>query len=158
VTAMLRRRLVALGMLAAAGWAGAAPSDDADDQALLADADYAAAAAALKTGDAATALPRLLMAMKRFPDNANVHNELGFAYRRLKRMDDAFRHYRRALEIDPGHRSAHEYIGEAYLIVNDLGAAERHLGSLRAICLLPCEEMRDLEKAIAQHRIRALVR
>jgi Flp pilus assembly protein TadD len=161
MTAMLRRRLAALAVLvvlATVQPASAAPSDDADDQALLADADYVAAVTALKAGDAATALQRLLLALKRFPDNANVHNELGFAYRSLKRMDDAFRHYRRALDIDPAHRSAHEYIGEAYLMVNDVGAAERHLASLRSICLLPCEEMRDLDKAIAEHRKRGAAR
>jgi Flp pilus assembly protein TadD len=152
---MLRRRSAALALLAAAAWgARAAPSDDGDDQALLADPDYAAAIAALKAGNAAAALPRLQQALKRFPDNANLHNELGFAYRSIKQMDPAFAHYRRALEINPQHRSAHEYIGEAYLMVGDLPAAQRHLASLRAICLLPCEEMRDLEKAIAEHRAR----
>jgi Flp pilus assembly protein TadD len=149
---MLRRRTAALGLLAAAWGAHAAPSDDADDQALLADPDYAAAVVALKAGNSAAALPRLVQALKRFPDNANLHNELGFAYRNARQMDKAFEHYRRALDINPQHRSAHEYIGEAYLMVGNVAAAERHLASLRSICLLPCEELRDLEKAIASHR------
>lgn len=143
---------MALGLVAA-GWSRAAPSDDGDNQALLADRDYAAALAALKAGDAAAALPRLQQALKRFPDHADVHNELGFAHRRLKQLDQAFRHYRRALEINPRHRGAHEYIGEAYLMVGNRPAAERHLASLRSICILSCEELRDLEKAIAEHRI-----
>ena len=151
---MLRRGFVALGLMAAAWGSRAAPSDEADDQALLADQDYAAALAALKAGNAAAALPRLEQALKRFPDHADVHNELGFAHRSLKQLDKAFQHYRRALEINPLHRGAHEYIGEAYLIVGNRLAAERHLASLRSICVLPCEELRDLEKAIAEHRIR----
>jgi Flp pilus assembly protein TadD len=151
---MLRRQFAALGLAAAMDPLGAAPSDDGEDQALVADPDYAAAAAALKAGDVGRAVPRLLQALKRFPDNANLHNELGFAYRNLKQFDQAFVHYRRALAINPQHRGAHEYIGEAYLMVGDLPAAERHLASLRSICLLPCEEMRDLEKAIADHRAR----
>ncbi|MEO6626739.1 MAG: tetratricopeptide repeat protein [Burkholderiaceae bacterium] len=76
----------------------------------------------------------------------------------LKQLDKAFEHYRRALAINPQHRSAHEYIGEAYLMVNDVPAAERHLDSLRAICVLPCEELRDLEKAITEYRSRATSR
>lgn len=155
---MLRRRFAALLLAAAAGGLRAAPSDDGDDQALLADRDYAAGVAALRAGNAGAALPRLVQALKRFPDNANLHNELGFAYRNVKQLEKAFEHYRRALAINPQHRSAHEYIGEAYLMVGDLAAAERHLASLRSICLLPCEEMRDLEKAIFEHRARGAPR
>ena len=152
MTQVVRRGVVALGLAAALSWSGAAPSGDGDDQALQDDEDYAAAITALKAGNAAAALPRLKQALKRFPDHADVHNELGFANRRLKQFDEAFQHYRRALEINPLHRGAHEYIGEAYLLVGNRAAAERHLASLRSICILSCEELRDLEKAIAEHR------
>src|SRR3972149_10628655 len=33
-------------------------------------------------------------------------------------MDLAFKYYERALAINPRHRGAHEYVGEAYLSVN----------------------------------------
>ncbi len=148
-----RRTFVALLLAHAPQWSGAAPSDDGDDQALLADQDYAAALAALKSGDAAAALPRLESALRRFPDNADVHNEVGYAHRRLRHLDKAFEHYKRALSINPNHRGAHEYIGEAYLMAGDVPSAERHLAALRSICVLSCEELRDLEKAIAAHRI-----
>lgn len=155
---MLRRRFAAMALAAVAGTAAGAPGDDGDDQALLADQDHAAGVAALRAGHAGAALSRLVQALKRFPDNANLHNELGFAYRNLKQFDPAFEHYRRALAINPQHRSAHEYIGEAYLMVGNLPAAERHLAALRSICLLPCEEMRDLEKAISGYRARGAPR
>ena len=158
MTGVSRRVLVALGLGATAGPLLAAPSADGDDQALLADPDYTAALAALKAGDAAAAVPRLQQALKRFPDSADVHNELGYAHRKLKQLDKAFLHYRRALEIDPRHRGAHEYIGEAYLMAGDVAAAERHLASLRAICVLSCEELRELEQAIAEHRSRGVRR
>lgn len=138
--------------------AGAVQSEDSDDQALLADADYAAGRAALKAGDAAAALRRFQAALKRFPDAADLHNELGFTHRKLRQMDKAFEHYRRALAIKPDHRGAHEYIGEAYLMVNDLAGAERHLAALRSICVLPCEELNELGQAIADHRARAASR
>jgi hypothetical protein len=60
--------------------------------------------------------------------------------------------YRRALELNPRHRGAHEYAGEAYLMVGDLARAEEHLTALRRICLLPCEELGDLEREIAAYR------
>ena len=138
--------------------AGAAPSDDADDQALLQDEDYVAGLAALKAGDAGAALRRFESALRRFPDSADLHNELGFAHRKLRQMDKAFEHYKRALMIEPRHRGAHEYIGEAYLMVGDVASAEKHLAALRSICLLPCEELTDLEKAITAHRAQAKAR
>ncbi len=146
----VRALWVALGLLG--GAALAAPSDDGDDQALLADADYVAGRAAIKAGDDALALERFQSALRRFPDAADVHNELGFAHRRLRQMDKAFEHYRRALALKPQHRGAHEYIGETYLAIGDLAGAQKHVAALRAICVLPCEELADLEKAVAQYQ------
>jgi hypothetical protein len=40
-------------------------------------------------------------------------------------------HYQRALTLSPRHRGAHEYVGEAYLIVNNLGATTDLLDPLR---------------------------
>jgi Flp pilus assembly protein TadD len=134
---------------------GAAPSDDANDQALLQDEDYVAGLAELKAGNARAALRRFESVQRRFPDSADLHNELGFAHRKLRQMGKAFEHYKRALMIEPRHRGAHEYIGEAYLMVGDVASAEKHLAALRSICLLPCEELTDLEQAISEHRAQA---
>ena len=135
-----------------AGAAMAAPSADENDQALNADQDYAAGRAALKAGDFNSALGKFQSALRRFPEATDLHNELGFTYRKLHQMDKAFEHYERALAIDPRHRGAHEYIGEAYLMVGDMANAEKHLAELRSICLMPCEELDDLRKAIAEHK------
>lgn len=66
-------------------------------------------------------------------------------------MDLVFKHYEEALRINPKHRAAHEYTGEAYLIVNDLPKAKQHLAALDRLCFLPCEEYRDLKKAVAAY-------
>ena len=153
----LRRRSWLIAAACAGPFALAAPSADSDDQALNADADYAAGLAALKARDLQAALARFQAALKRFPDSADLHNELGFTFRQLGRFEPAFEHYRRALAIDPRHRSAHEYIGEAYLLVGDVASAEKHLAALRSICTLPCEEMLDLQQAIEAHRRKAPV-
>ena len=58
------------------------------------------------------------------------------------------------MELNPRHRGAHEYLGETYLIVNDLRKAEEHLDALRRICLIPCEEYEDLKKQIEMYRAR----
>ena len=120
--------------------------------ALAEDADYVAGKRALERKDWDAAAKRLSQALVRHPDDADLHNELGYAYRHLRQMERAFVHYQRALALDPRHRGAHEYIGEAYLMVDDLAGAEKHLAALRGICLLRCDELEDLEKAIGGYR------
>jgi hypothetical protein len=61
------------------------------------------------------------------------------------------RHYQQALTLNPRHRSAHEHLGEAYLVYGDLPKAEEHLATLEQICLIPCEEYDDLKRAIAHY-------
>ena len=55
----------------------------------------------------------------------------------------AFKHYERALQLNPRHRGAHEYVGEAYLIVNNLRESRRTPRGVAEICLIPCEEFED---------------
>ena len=115
------------------------------------DADYAAGRRASEAKDWAEAVRRYQRAQVRNPDHADLHNSLGYAYRNLAQYEPALQHYRRAIEIDPRHRGAHEYIGETYLLLGDLPSAQRHLAALRAICVLPCEELTDLERAVAAY-------
>ena len=116
------------------------------------DPDYAAGKAAIEKKNWTEAVKRFQQTAVREPENADVQNFLGYAYRHLKQFDLAFKHYNRALALNPRHRGAHEYIGEAYLMVNDLPNAEKHLAALREICLLPCEELEDLDKAVQRYR------
>ncbi len=116
------------------------------------DTDYAAGKQALDRKNWPEAAKRFQQAALRDPENADLQNYLGYAHRNLKQFDLAFKYYKRALELSPRHRGAHEYIGEAYLMTGDLASAEKHLAALREICLLPCEELGDLEKAVAAYR------
>jgi len=129
----------------------AEPYEDTPDAAAR-DPDYAAGKAAMGKKNWAEAVKRFHLAALRDPDSADLHNYLGYSYRNLKQMSLAFKHYKRAIEINPRHRGAHEYIGEAYLMVNDLPGADKHLTALRQICLLQCEELADLEKAVKAYR------
>jgi tetratricopeptide (TPR) repeat protein len=69
----------------------------------------------------------------------------------LRQLDQATRHYQQALTLNPRHRSAHEHLGEAYLVQGDLAQAKEHLTALKQICLIPCVEYGDLERAIAEY-------
>ncbi|MDX1375637.1 MAG: hypothetical protein R3357_08755 [Burkholderiales bacterium] len=95
-------------------------------------------------------------ALARAPDNAEYHNRYAFALRKgpSPDMDLVFKHYREALRLDPEHRGAHEYIGEAYLLVGDLGKAKEHLAVLDRLCFFGCAEYDDLKKAVAAYEAR----
>ncbi len=83
--------------------------------------------------------------------NADYHNLYAYALRRsgTSDMDVVFKHYNEALRLDPKHRGAHEYIGEAYLLVGNVAKAKEHLSALDKICFFGCSEYTDLKKAIA---------
>jgi len=150
----MRVAAVLLAVWALGGAPCPAQADPVETDADLAasDQDYAAARQAIAAKQWEEAIARLRKAEVRNPDHADLQNYLGYAHRNLRQFDAAFRHYKRAIELEPRHRGAHEYIGEAYLMVGDVPNAEKHLAALRAICLLPCEELTDLEKAFAKHR------
>jgi len=111
--------------------------------------DYAAGKKAIEARDWNAAIKHFSAVAPRAPDNADVQNYLGYAYRNTGKLDAAFEHYLRALKLNPKHRGAHEYIGEAYLMVKNLAKAEEHLAALDRICLLPCEEYSDLKAKVA---------
>ena len=130
------------------------PTEEASKEGQL-DPDYAAGKAAIAAKDWSAAVRLLSSAALRDTRNADIENYLGYAYRQSGQLQPAFTHYQRALQINPRHRGAHEYIGEAYLLANNLTKAEEHLAALQGICLIPCEEYEDLKKAVADYRARA---
>ena len=131
--------------------AAAAPSTDPPRSA-PANPDYARAAELIEAEKFAEALPLLKKAEAAEPDNADVHNYLGYALRKLKRYDAALRHYKIALRIAPKHRGANEYLGELYLVLGDLAKAEERLAVLDKACLFGCEEYTELKDAIAAYK------
>ncbi len=87
------------------------------------------------------------------PGNADYHNLYAYAVRKgtNPNMDLVFQEYNEALRINPKHRGAHEYIGEAYLMVGNLAKAKEHLARLDSLCFFPCDEYTDLKKAVAAY-------
>jgi len=125
---------------------------DDDPAAAKLDPDYAAGKKAIETRNWQVAIKLLNSAALRDTRNADIQNYLGYAHRNSGQMEFAFKHYGRALQLNPRHRGAHEYVGEAYLLVDNLPKAEEHLAALHKICLIPCEEYDDLRKKIEVYR------
>jgi tetratricopeptide (TPR) repeat protein len=138
----------ALWGLAPAAWSAGSPGSAETP----ADPDFKAGVAAVKRQAWPEVLTRMNAVVQRDARNADAWNYLGYAYRHLGDMDKSFSHYDKALQIDPDHRGAHEYMGEAYLQVGKLAEAEAQVRALDKICWLPCEELRDLKAKVAAWR------
>ena len=110
---------------------------------------------AIDAKDWGKAMFELHQAAREEPRNADVHNLLGYTYRKRATPDlaKAFEHYNTALKLDPKHKGAHEYIGEAYLMDKKPAEAETHLARLEVLCgNKTCEEYADLAKSIADYK------
>jgi tetratricopeptide (TPR) repeat protein len=136
----------------AAGGGGGGGGANAED-ATPADPVIAAAKAAIAKKDWAAAQAGLKQALAANPNQADYHNLYAYSVRKGPNPDMAlvFTHYSEALRIDPKHRAAHEYSGEAYLQVDDIAKAKEHLAALDKLCRFGCEEYSDLKKAVARY-------
>jgi tetratricopeptide (TPR) repeat protein len=128
----------------------AAMGSDADWVQL--DPDFAAGKKALVAGDWNAAIAVLELAALRDPRNADIQNYIGYAHRRLRQLGPAMQHYQQALMFNRRHRSAHEHLGELYLVLGEPAKAEEQLAALENICLIPCDEYDDLQRAIAAYK------
>ena len=108
--------------------------------------------AAVKAEQWDQAIQRLNAYVARKPNDADAWNELAHAYRKSGDLDDAFKGYKKALQIDPKHRNAHEYLGEAYLQAGDLVRAEAESRTLDSLCSVPCEQSTDLKEEIRRYK------
>src|SRR5262245_56254522 len=115
------------------------------------DQDCAAGKKALFAEDWKGAIAALKLALLRDPRNADIHNYIGYAYRRLRKFGPAMQYYQQAIVLNRRHRSAHEHLGELYLVLGDPAKAEQQLATLEEICLIPCAETDDLKRAIATY-------
>jgi tetratricopeptide (TPR) repeat protein len=114
----------------------------AQDQAMV------AAVQAIEARQYARAIPMLEDLVARQPTNADAYNWLAYATRKNGDPARSIAIYQKALALDPKHLGAHEYIGEAYLALDDLARAKEHLARLNRLCFFGCEQYTDLKKAV----------
>ncbi len=104
---------------------------------------------AIKAEDFSTAYKLLSGEVKTSPKDADIHNLLGFSARKMGNYEESESHYTRALELDPKHKGALEYMGELYLTLNQPEKTEALRARLDDVCWLGCDELDDLDAAIA---------
>jgi cytochrome c-type biogenesis protein CcmH/NrfG len=130
----------ALGLLTAPAYAvDNMTSTDAPDltsvRAKLAAKDYAAALTELRD-------------LAEDVQQADVYNLLGFALRKTGDFKTSLTYYTKALEMQPDHKAAREYLGELYVETGNMEKAKEQLAALAKLCPGGCEEREDLQKAI----------
>jgi tetratricopeptide (TPR) repeat protein len=84
-------------------------------------------------------------------NNPQVLNLIGYSTRKLGNVDKGIDYYRQALSIDPGYTKARQYLGEAYLLKDDVAKAKEQLMEIADRCGGPCADYELLVKAIAAH-------
>jgi len=122
------------------------------------DADLERARDAIARQDWGGAQKILQVALDRDPKNADYHNLYAYSTRKGPNpdMSAVFKHYNEALALNPQHRGAHEYLGEAYLMVGNVAKAKEHLAQLDKLCFFGCTEYTDLKNAIGAYETKTV--
>ena len=91
------------------------------------------------------ALKYLIKANDKNPDQPDILNYLGFAYRKTGDLMMAEVYYLQGLKIDPNHIGINEYLGELYIKTNRIDLAKQRLEILKDCT---CEEYDELKELI----------
>lgn len=73
----------------------------------------------IQQGDLRGGLEKLLEASRLDPENANIHNELGLAYRDLGIYQNSIAHFKRALALKAEFPEAQNNLGTVYLLLKE---------------------------------------
>jgi tetratricopeptide (TPR) repeat protein len=94
------------------------------------------------------AIASLQAARATFGLHPDILTYLGFANRKLGRLESAESYYRQALAAAPKHKGATEYYGELMVERGDLAGAGAMLAKLDTICAFGCAEADELRRWI----------
>ena len=116
--------------------------------------DLSSVRAKIKAKDYKAAIAELTPMLATY-QHADVYNLMGFSLRKTGDHKQAYTFYRKALDFDPEHKGALEYLGELYVETGQVEKARENVVLLKKLCPGGCEELADLEQAIASAAPRA---
>jgi cytochrome c-type biogenesis protein CcmH/NrfG len=143
--------LTAMTLIAGLGVAPAfmpAPAYAVDNMSSTDAPDLTSVRAKIKAKDYTAALAEL-RDLAEDTQQADVYNLLGFTLRKTGDFKTSLTYYTKALELQPDHKAAREYLGELYVETGNLAKAKEQLAILAKLCPSGCEEREDLQKAIS---------
>ncbi|MGH8105591.1 MAG: tetratricopeptide repeat protein [Arenimonas sp.] len=112
------------------------------------DRAYLDAVSLINEGRYEDAIVQLNLSSQAFGPHPDILTYLGFANRKLGKLDIAEDYYRQALAAAPGHLGATEYYGELMLERGDLIGAQRMLTELENSCGFGCAQADELRRWI----------
>jgi cytochrome c-type biogenesis protein CcmH/NrfG len=142
--------LTAMTLVAGLGLAPAlmpAPAYAVDNMSSTDAPDLTSVRAKIKAKDYTAALAEL-RDLAEDTQQADVYNLLGFTLRKTGDLKTSLTYYTKALELQPDHKAAREYLGELYVETGNMAKAKEQLAILAKLCPTGCEEREDLQKAI----------
>ena len=118
--------------------------------------DLTSVRAKIKAKDFKTAIAELTPMLETH-QHADVYNLMGFSLRKSGDPKQAYTFYRKALDFDPEHKGALEYLGELYVETGQVDKARENVVLLKKLCPSGCEELADLEQAVASASAKASI-
>tara|TARA_B100000767_G_scaffold191732_1_gene178972 strand:- start:224 stop:715 length:492 start_codon:yes stop_codon:yes gene_type:complete len=91
------------------------------------------------------ALSLLIKSNEKIPNKADTLNYLGFTTRKLGDYAGGEKYYLQGLALEPNHKGINEYLGELYVVTNQMNLAKERLEVLK-IC--NCKEYDELKEII----------
>ncbi len=85
------------------------------------------------------------------PNDPRILNYMGYSNRKLGRVEEGLVYYQAALKADPDYTLVMEYMGEAFLQLNQVDKAREQLAAIKDRCGVKCHEYTMLDAEIKRH-------
>ena len=118
-----------------------------EDNTIVKPRDYKKAVKLIKKEDynGAVKLLEEVLEKSKYQKDPDILNYYAFSLRKTKQLEKAETYYKKALDIDPEHHGALEYIGELYVDTNRIDLAKKVLQKLEKC---RCPEFAELQSYI----------
>ena len=105
---------------------------------------YFASVGLINQGRYQAAFDDLVLTAAAAGPHPDITTYMGYTQRKLGNFETAKSYYAMALEVDPNHKGANEYLGELYVETGDMDKARIQLAKLEEICTFGCIEENEL--------------
>ncbi|MEP6342217.1 MAG: hypothetical protein ABJ275_02795 [Maricaulaceae bacterium] len=113
---------------------------------------YFASVSLINKGEYQAAFNDLSLTAAAAGPHPDITTYMGYTQRKLGNYDLAKTYYAMALEVEPNHKGANEYLGELYVETGELKKAHVQLAKLEEICTFGCIEEDELRAWIVDAR------
>ena len=113
--------------------------------------DLTSVRAKIKAQDYAAALTEL-RDLAEDVQQADVYNLLGFTLRKTGDFKTSLTYYTKALELQPDHKAAREYLGELYVETGNMEKAKEELAILAKLCPAAAKSAKTFRRQSAPNR------